>query len=467
MFDLVIRNGEAARATGSRRLDVAVSSGRIAALLEPGVGAQVQAREYVDATGMVIFPGLVDPHVHGGVGEPERETIENVSRAAAAGGITTILDQPLSNPSTVTLERFEAKKAEMERESVVDFAIWGGLVPGHLDDLGSMFNAGAQAFKAFMCRCSNYPMTDDGLLLKGMSRIGELGGLVAVHAENDTLIQQLADDLKAAGRRDPGAFLESHPDYSELEAVRRFIFIARQAPACKGHVVHASISGAVEAVRTAREGGGCGTAGVDITIETCPQYLALTDCDMERIGGVAKCDPPLRSRHSVEAMWECVLKGWVDMVASDHSPHTLAKKTPVDGDFWTVAEGVTGVQTLLPVLVTEGRKRGMTWDQLARLCSTNPAKRFGLYGRKGDIELGFDADLVIFDPGAVWTLRDGDLFYVNKHSPYCGMTFTGKVARTLVRGVVVYDGEEHAVKVKPGYGRFYRMDMTDGGCSEW
>lgn len=457
MFDLVIRNGEVARAKGSGRLDVGITAGKVAALLEPASGAHLHAGAEIDARGMIILPGLVDPHVHGGVGEPDRETIRNVSRAAAAGGITTILDQPLSNPSTVTLERVQAKRAEMERESAVDFGIWGGLIPGHVGDLDGMFGAGAQAFKAFMCRCSNYPMTDDGLLLKGMLRIGGLGGLVAVHAENDTLIQQLVDDLKEAGRLDAGAFLESHPEYSELEAVLRFIFIARQAPACKGHIVHASMPGAVEAVRRARE------EGVDVTIETCPQYLSLTGDDMKRIGGVAKCDPPPRSRESVEMMWECVLNGWVDMIASDHSPHTLAKKTSAGGSFWTIAEGVTGVQTLLPVVVTEGRKRGLTWAQVAEVCSTNPAKRFGLYGRKGDVEVGFDADLVIFDPATVWTLEDEDLFYVNKHSPYSGMTFKGKVSRTIVRGAVVYDGERHAVTIQPGYGRFYPMDISGRG----
>lgn len=454
MFDMVVRGGEVARPSGARRLDIAVTGGRIAALLDPST--QVEARSTLDASGKVILPGLIDVHVHGGVGEPERETIANVSRAAAAGGITTILDQPLSNPSTVTLGAFEAKKAEMERESVVDFGIWGGLVPGHFDDLTPLFEAGAQAFKSFMCRCSNYPMTGDGLLLKGMRRIGEMGGLVAVHAENDALIWQLVDDLRVAGRQDPGAFLESHPEYTELEAVVRFIFIATHAPGCKAHIVHASIPSAVEAVKRARDG------GLDISIETAPQYLVLTGEDMTRLGAVAKCDPPPRGRESVERLWSLVLEGSVDMIASDHSPHTSAKKRPPGGAFWDVAEGVTGVQTLLPVVATEGRKRGLTWAQVASLCSTNPARRFGLYGRKGDIDVGFDADLCVFDPAQAWTLSDSDLFYVNKRSPYDGRTFQGRVNKTLVRGTVVYDGARHAIVVDSGHGRFYPMDMGRG-----
>ncbi len=315
-------------------------------------------------------------------------------------------------------------------------------------------DAGAQAFKSFMCRCSNYPMTPDGLLLKGMLRIGEMGGLVAVHAENDALIQQLVDDSRAANRKDAAAFLEAHPEYSELEAVLRFIFLAEQAPRCKGHIAHASIPSAARTVRQARED------GVDVTLETGPQYLSLTGDDVVRLGGVAKCDPPPRSRESVEGMWECLLDGSVDMVASDHSPHTLAKKTSVDGDFWPVSEGVTGVQTLLPVVVTEGRKRGLTRPKVADVCSTNAARRFGLYGTKGDIEVGFDADLVIFDPARTWTLRDEDLFYVNRHTPNAGMTFTGRVSKTLVRGTVVYDGDTHGVKVPPGFGRFQRMEIA-------
>lgn len=448
--DLLIHGATVVKPTGLFRVNVGISRGKIAMLSSPSV--EIEARRRLDATGMLLLPGLVDPHVHAGYGEPERETITAVSKAAAAGGVTTIMDQPLSKPSTVTRERLSAKKGAFENGSVVDFALWGGLVPGHIEDLGDMMEEGAQAFKAFMCRCSNYPMSPDGVLLRGMRRLGELGGLVGVHAENDTLIQDLLDEFLRQGKRDERAFLDSHPVYSELEAIKRFIFLGELVPACKCHLLHVSIPEGVLEVQEARRRG-----VTNISVETCPQYLALNEDDLLEIGGVAKCDPPVRSRESVERLWELVIEGAVDMIVSDHSPHPTEKKTQ-EKDFASVPEGVTGVQTLLPVVVTEGLKRGLSWPKLVSLVSTNPAKRFGLCGRKGDIEVGFDADLVVFNPRETWTLREDDLFYANRHSPFVGRTFTGKVVETLVRGETVYaDGR---ITVDPGFGQFLKMEMV-------
>lgn len=449
-FDLLVSNGEVVTTAGVRKINIGICSGKIAALISPGL--DVEAVEVIDASGTVVLPGLIDVHVHGGYGDPDRETLSNVSMAAAAGGITTIFDQPLSNPSTVTLDRVKAKKEAAEKACVVDFSLWGGLVPGHFDDLEAMYAYGAQAFKAFMCRCSNYPMTPDGLLLKGMHRVGELGGLVAVHAENDTLIQQLVDDFQAAGRNDVSAFLESHPVYSELEAIERFIFLSRLAPKCKTHIVHMSIPEGAKAIKRAR-----GEGLTNLSVETCPQYLALSDKDLYELGGVAKCDPPVRPPEAVDELWQYVLDGTIDLIASDHSPHSFQKKTPVNGNFWPVSEGVTGVQTMLPAVVTAGQKHGLTWERVAELMSTNPAKRFGLFGRKGAIEIGFDADLVLVDPNDSWVLREDDLYYLNRHSPFVGKTFNCKVKQTIVRGTTVY--KDGAICVKPGFGRYYPMEM--------
>ncbi len=451
--DLLIDNASVVRSSGVKRLKIGITSGKISVLA--GQGEDVPARERIDATGMIVLPGAIDVHVHAGYGEPERETMTAVTMAAAAGGITTVFDQPLSSPSTVTAQTLRTKAADLAGQSVVDFALWGGLVPGHVEELDAMMALGAQAFKSFMCRCSNYPMTPDGVLLRGMRRVGELGGLVAVHAENDTLIHDLVECAVAEGRRDVGAFIDAHPVYSELEAVNRFINLASLVPHCKCHIVHLSIpEGAVDVKRSKDRG------IANITVETSPQYLGLDQDDLYRIGGVAKCDPPVRSKESVERLWELVKDGTVDMIASDHSPHTSAKKKPENGDFWSIPEGVTGVQTLLPVVVTEGMKRGLTWPRLAELVSTNPAKRFGLYGRKGDIEIGFDADLVLFDPSLSWTLKTEDLYYVNKHSPFVGRTFAGRVKTTLVRGEVVY--QDGRILVEPGFGRFHRMEVQQG-----
>ena len=447
-FDLLVRGGMIVSADSMLALDLAVRDGKVAAVLPRG--AEAEAIEILDAEGKYVLPGAVDVHVHGGHGDPDRETLTNATMAAAAGGITTILDQPLSNPSTVTLEAYSEKQKAAGELCVVDFGLWGGLVPGHLDDLEDLYNAGGQAFKSFMCRCSNYPMTDDGTLLKGMRKIAEWGGLVGVHAENDTLIAQLVDDFNSAGRRDIEAFLMSHPTYTELEAIERFIFIARQAPGCKAHIVHMSIPAGARAVARAR------ADGLDITVETCPQYLALNAQDLERIGGVAKCDPPVRSQELVDELWTYVINGVVDILASDHSPHPFAKKEVPRHDFGRASEGVTGLQTMLPVAIDEGvHRRGMSLTRLVALCSTSPAKRFGLFPRKGSLQVGSDADFIVLDLDREWTCRARDMLYLNKHTPFDGRTFRGRIEKTFVRGSLVF--ENGVVKGSPGFGRFVPM----------
>jgi allantoinase len=448
-MELCIQNAVVVTCGFARTSDLYVSGGKIAAIACPGCGVGT-ADTVFDAKGKLLIPGVVDPHVHGGYGEPERESYACVGRAAAAGGVTTLMEQPLSYPPTATAEAFSDKRKRGEREFCVDFSLWGGLIPGHLDDMKAIYELGGGAFKSFMCRCSNYPSTNDGLLLEGLKKLREFGGLSAVHAENDTMIQELADRFSAEGKQDVQAFLESHPPYSELEAIRRYILIAEQVPGSRTHVVHCSIPEGIEAVDEAKR------KGLDMTVETCPQYLALTEDDLYRLGGVAKCDPPVRSKSSVERMWELVKSGKVDMIASDHSPHPFAKKVVPMDEFSRAAEGVTGVQTMLPVLLTEGvYKRGLPMIDLVRLLSENSARRYGLWGRKGALLPGFDADFSILDPDAEWTCRSEDLYYLNRHTPYEGRTFHGKLESTWLRGVKIC--ESGKVLAQPGFGAFYPM----------
>ena len=452
MYDLVIENGAVVTSQGEFKGTLAIKSGKFAAIFSDEA-PHVEARRYIDATGLIVMPGLVDTHVHCGHGTPERENFECISKAAAAGGITTIVDMPLSEPSTVTFEAIENKKKVASSQTVVDYALYSGIIPNHIEDIKDTFDAGAQSYKVFMCRCSNYSMLSDGLLLKGMKRVASLGGMVCVHAENDTLIQQLIEDFQLEGHNDAQAFLDSHPEYSELEAVKRFIFLASLVPNCKAHICHLSIASGAQALKEARSRG-----IVNVTAETCPHYLALDEEDFLRIGAFAKCDPPLRTRENRERLWQMVLDGTIDTIASDHSPHSFEKKTPKDGNFWTISEGCTGVQTLLPVMVTEGRKRGLTWTRLVNLCATNPAKRFGLSYKKGDIQVGLDADITLFDPSKEWKQDDNKLFYLNKWSPYSNRTFKGQVVQTIVRGVSVF--ENGHIQLGPGFGQFCKMDMA-------
>lgn len=449
-FDLVVKNGKIVTPNEIIEADLAVRDGKVAAIYMGEL--EVEAERIVDVSGKYVLPGGVDPHVHGGHGDPDRETLYNASMAAAAGGITTILEQPLSTPSTVTLKAYQDKLKEADKSCVVDFGLWGGLVPDHLNDLEDLYKAGGQAFKSFMCRCSNYPMADDGTLLKGMKRIGEWGGLVAVHAENDTLIYQLVEEFEREGKKDVDAFIESHPVYSELEAIERFIFIARQAPECKAHVVHMSIPQGAETIKKAK------TEGIDITAETCPQYLALNEDNLREIGGVAKCDPPVRSQELVDELWKYVIDGTIDMLASDHSPHPFEKKVVPKDDFGKASEGVTGLQTMLPVAITEGvHKRGMSLNRLVEISSMNPAKRFGLYPKKGTLSVGSDADFIILDLDKEWICKAEDMHYLNKHTPFDGRIFRGYIEKTFVRGMLVCENNE--IQVEAGFGKFVPLKI--------
>ncbi len=452
IFDLVVKGGKIVTPSAVLEANLGVIDGKIAGLLDPRL--TYEAKSEINAHGKFVMPGGIDPHVHGGHGEPHRETLATASMAAAAGGITTFIDMPLSAPSTVTLKAFMDKVEAVKKECVVDVALYGGLTPGHLADLEDVFNAGGQAFKAFMCRCSNYPMTDDGTLLAGMKILAELGGLVSVHAENDTLIHHLEEQFAAEGRNDVEAFIESHPIYSELEAIERFIFIAGLAPGCKAHIAHMSVPQGAEAVHYAK------ADGIDITVETCPQYLGLNEDDLRRIGGVAKCDPPLRPQECVDELWDYVLDGSIDMIASDHSPHTFAqKKVPME-QFDLAKQGCMGLTTMLPVVIDQGIvERGMSLPLYARFTALNCARRFGLYPQKGILAVGSDADFYLLDLESNWVCEAEKTFYINKHTPFDGREFRGHIQSTYVRGTQVYDGTN--ILVEPGYGQFVEMKMNE------
>lgn len=453
VFDLVITNGTIVTGSGVFKGSVAVSDGTVAAVA--AAGTELPGKSTVDAEGLMVLPGLIDAHSHAGHGDPDRENFTAYSRACAAGGITTFIDMPLSNPSTLTPETLREKITSSGSASHVDYALYGGVVPGYLHQVESMVKEGAGAFKSFTCRCSNYPMTDDGTLLEGMTILEKTGGILSVHAENDTLIQNLTDRLVAEGKNGPRAFLDSHPPYSELEAVQRVFFLAKQAPRCRVHIAHMSIPEGMELLRR------CRGEGMDnLSAETCPQYLGMSEDDLEAIGALAKCDPPVRTAEAVERLWGYVLDGTVDIVASDHSPHPFSRKTEREADFWTVAEGCTGIQTMLPVVLTEGRKRGLSWERLVQLMAERPADLFGLRGRKGRIAPGHDGDIVLLDPEREWVLEAGDLQHLVKQSPFTGRTFRGRVVKTFVRGELVYDdGAPDKIVNRPGYGRYCPMEV--------
>jgi allantoinase len=397
------------------------------------------------------MPGLIDSHAH--FNEPGREEWEGYTAgtmAAAAGGITTTLEMPFNaTPPTSTVALLETKREAVKDKAVVDYGQWGGLENNNLDELEGMHNEGVTGFKAFMCESGvDFEMVDTFDLYAGMERIIQWGNVVGVHAENQSMAQGLADSLRAAGRKDPRAWAESRPPMVELEAIQRAILTAAQTGG-RLHILHVTIPQGLEAIQRAR------TAGLKVTGETCPHYLVLDEDDLARLGPVAKCGPPLRERAQVERMWEYVLSGWVDLIASDHSPCTIELKQKGEDDIWQAWGGITGNQTMLPLLLSEGvKRRGLPLTSLVRMTSMNPARLYGLYPSKGHLWPGADADLVVVDLEREWTLSLDDLFSRHKQSPFDGMPFKGAVERTIVRGQTVYlDGK---FLVKPGYGQLVR-----------
>ncbi|MFC4103078.1 allantoinase [Paenibacillus xanthanilyticus] len=451
-FDLLIRGAEVVTAQDVRRLDIGIRDGRIAAL-EAGLSA-LAADRVLEARGKLALPGMIDMHVH--FNEPNFghwEGFRTGSAALAAGGITAYADMPLNgNPPTVTVEAMQLKQTLAAGSSAVDYAIWGGLVPGNAEELANLHAEGVIGFKAFMSNPGGegegrFREVDDATLYEGMKRIAALGSMVALHAESEAMTSALHAQAAADGRLDARAFIEARPVAAELAAVSQAIAMAEDT-GCSLHFVHISSADAVELIEQAK------WRGLDVTVETCPHYLTLTADDMERLGPVAKCAPPLRDAQQIERLWSHLAKGHIDIIASDHSPSPWSMKSTEGRTFADAWGGIAGAQSSLELMVDEALARGIPLARIAAVTATGPAKRLGLYPRKGDIAVGFDADIAILDPKAGYTLREEDLLQLHKHSPYIGRTFSCRVDATLVRGETVYDRRE-GVRL-PGYGELVR-----------
>lgn len=444
--DLVVRGGTVATDYGVFEATIVARDGVVIGLDSP-VSPGPEAHETIDATGKLVIPGCIDPHTHFWEPGPTdyREDFEGGTKGCAAGGVTTTIEHPLSVPPVRDRATFLAKKEVASRKAVIDFALWGGLLPDNLANLPELHALGAAAFKCFMSAAgADYAQVDDGQLMAGFEVARELDAIIGVHAESEALTTYYSGQLELEGRRDPRAIAEGRPPFAEYEAVQRAITLAEHASA-RLHIVHMSIAEGADLVQAAR------ARGVRVTAETCSHYLHFDWSALDRLGGRAKCKPPLRSPEGVVRLWDAVLAGRIDFVGSDHSPYAPDEKDT--GDPWKAYWGLPGAQTMIPILVSDG-VIGRGWDLAAfvRFTSTNAARTFGLYPRKGTIRVGSDADLTVIDLEDSWTVRPEDLFSKQKWSPLVGETLRGRIVTTVVRGVRVYDRGE--IKVPPGHGRF-------------
>ncbi len=427
MIDRVVRGGSLVLPGGVQQLDLAIEDGAIQAIGPDLPGA----REEIDARGLHVIPAVIDIHLH--FNEPGRTEWEGAatgSRALAAGGGAVFFDMPLnSTPCTVNAQEFDRKRAALEAASIADFGLWGGLVPGSIGDMAELADRGVVGFKAFLCDSGlpEFPRADDDTLFEGLKQAAQLGLPVAVHAENHELTAALSSRAREQGHSPVRDFLRSRPVIAEVEAIQRATLLAGEAGA-KLHIVHISSGRGVAAAAEAR------ARGVDVSIETCAHYLFFTEEDLERLGAIAKCAPPLRDTTQQNALWSQLLGGVVDVVASDHSPAPPEMKT---GDFWKVWGGIAGVQSTLAVLLDQGfHRRKLPLTALASLLAEYPARRFRI-PKKGSLALGNDADVVLVDLAESYTLRAEDLLQRHPLTPYLGNTFRGIVRETVRRGETI------------------------------
>jgi allantoinase len=434
-FDLLIRGANVVGRTEVRAADIGVVEGRIH-LLKPGESGS--APEILDASGLHIFRGVIDSHVH--FNEPGRtdwEGFETGSRAFAAGGGTLFFDMPLNaHPPTVDAESFDLKLKAAEASSAVDFAFWGGLVPGNAGKMEELAARGVIGFKAFMSNSGidDFPRADSKTLREGMKRAASLKKIIAVHAESERITSGLAQKAKADGRTSVRDYLDARPIHAELEAIQCALELAGETR-CSLHVVHVSCGAGIALIASARK------MGVDVTCETCPHYLVLTEEDMEKLGAVAKCAPPLRAKSAQDGLWEYLKTDQIQTIGSDHSPAPPAMK--ISEDFFKVWGGISGAQHTLPLLITEGHvNRGMALPILSRFTTHNVVKRFKLLPKKGSISELADADLALVDLNASFEVNTDSLLYRHKQTPYAGRTLTGKVVQTILRGQTMFkDGK--------------------------
>ena len=410
--------------------DILVRDGRVEAI---GTGLQPEKdSETIDARGLHVLPGVIDPHSHlwesGFMSGPD---FEDSTASAVAGGITTIIEMPLTTPEVLDLKTFEDKAALGADTSHVDFALFGGVRPSNLGELQAMWDAGAVAFKIFTCDtgCAMHGVINDADLLAALQTIAGFGGLAGFHAENDELLIANRARLDREGRTDNAAFNEWRNETVELEAINRILFYARRTGA-RVNIVHVSSPEGVAMVARAR------AIGVAATAETCPHYLYLTEKDIDERGAWVTCSPPMRGQDALSGLRRLVKDGAITTVGSDHGPVDPELKRRGDNNIFQGQPGMPANETMVPLMLNLVNSGVLSINRMAQLTSEAPARLYGIFPKKGGIAIGSDADFTIVDLERRWTLSADTLMGKTGWTPYEGMAITGAVALTIIRGAV-------------------------------
>jgi allantoinase len=454
--ELVVTGGTVVTTAGRERVGIAIDAGRIVAIARDD--ALPSAREAIDATGLHVLPGVIDTHTHArDPSRSEREDFATATAAAAAGGITTILEMPISTPSVHDRRTLLDRVAIVEPKAYVDFGLYAGAAADALDGIEEAAEAGAVGFKTFrnpapagreaefvgLCAptASEY--------FRALQRVARTGLISAVHAEDAEMIARNTAELRAAGDGSPLSHARSRPPVVETSAVAQSLELARAAGA-RIEIAHCSTPESVDLVTRAR------ADGVRATVETCPHYLFLTEADISRHGPYAKINPALRKAEMVEGLWERLVRGEVDVIGSDHSPFLVEEKEPYWDDMWGASPGAPGLESLLPLMLTAAHDGRLSLERAVGLTSENAARLFGLFPRKGTLRVGSDADLAIVDlerPGTIdvarWQTRSRGTARI-----WDGRAVSAAVVATLVRGRVAW--RDGVLTGDRGWGRFVR-----------
>lgn len=452
-IDLIVENGHVVTNGVMFDANLLIDDGKIIGLKKDA--SDLEAIERIDAREKLILPGVIDAHVHFlEPGGEHREDFESGTKAAASGGVTTVFEMPISSMPVVSAKALNERRAILEKKACIDFALYAGAGTHNYNELDELAKSGAIGFKTFLAYPKNRDawykgtyMVDNYSLFHCLEKIAKTNLPIAVHSEDDSIIEGRIKELQEDGRRDFKAHEESRPIVSETLAVSSVISVAKQTGA-KVHIAHMSSVQAAELVRSAK------TQGIKVTSETCPQYLVLNDAAIDSLGPYAKVNPPIRyGEKNREGLWNAIREGTIDFVASDHAPWTSAEKDPGFEDIFKANSGIPGTETMLPLLLNACSEGRLSLTELARITSESQARIFNIYPRKGSIQVGSDADIVIIDLKEQLKLQRSKMVSKSRGTnPYEGMTVKGVPVMTISGGkVIVHNGN---LECKAGTGKF-------------
>ena len=425
--NLLVKNGLVVTSEGIFKMDIKIFEGKIVAL-----GSDLSSEgvdEILDVNGLLVFPGLVDEHVH--MREPGLEYKDDFmhgTMAAAVGGVTTVIEQPNTLPPVDEPQKLVSKASLLKSKAYVDFALYGVLHDANTHLIEDLISAGGVGFKVFLGPTTgNIPPPSEGSLYEILSKSSRLGVTVAFHAEDHQLVSYFTNKVRSSGREEPQAHEDARPPIAEELAVTKLILMSKRTGG-RVHILHMSSKEGVELLKEAL------SRGINVTGETCPHYLTFSSDDYVKYGTLIKVNPPIRSNVHRESLLKAVNEHVISALGSDHAPHTKEEKMkPV----WDAAAGFPNVQTFFPVILDMALRGLIQLTTIPKLASENPAKYFGLWPRKGAVKVGSDGDLVIVDPKGKTLVTEEWLHYKHKVTPYLGQELQGEIKYVLLRGYVI------------------------------